>query len=107
MEKEIENNLDISTPEISDVDNMDMDAIDLDNSDMNNMGEITSDMVGVNIDNIENTEIGMSEDYQFNSEYKEQNGGGTGVVVLTIVIIVCVILGIFLGILAGKRSANK
>ena len=71
------------------------------------MGEITSDMVDVNIDNIENTEIGMSEEYQNNSEYKDQNGGGSSIVVLTIVIIACAILGIFLGILAGRRSANK
>ena len=84
-----------------------IDVTNIDSIEADSMDVIDSDMADVNINNVGNTEIGMSKDYQFDNEFKEQNGGGVGSTILTIVIIACVALGIFLGILAGKRSANK
>lgn len=49
----------------------------------------------------------MKEPYYEDMNYIEESSGVSNTVILVIVIIICTIAGIGLGILAGKRSANK
>ncbi|MBQ9280136.1 MAG: hypothetical protein IJ215_03725 [Clostridia bacterium] len=92
---------------------MNNEELEYESVDIEASADVDSDVMSTKMMADYNTSVGIDEPYLIedgyvNDDFGSKSSGGLNThVVLYIVIGVCAIIGIVLGILAGKKAANK